>query len=880
MIWRTTVSRIPYKIEYSLLKDIVSFCNSRSARDGICVHSPVVKMGFHEDMFLSNNLLSLYAKCFGVAHARQLFDEMPCRDVASWTIVMSAYGKIRDHEEALELFDSMLVSGEFPNEFTLSTALRSCSASREFNHGTRLQAIVTKSGFDSNPVLSSALIDFYSKCGCTPEAYRVFKCMKNGDVVSWTMMVSSFVEAGSWSRALQLYCQMIGTGVAPNEFTFVKLLSASSFLGLNYGKLVHAHLMMLGIELNLVLKTALVDMYCKCQSMEDAVKASKMTPDYDVFLWTAVILGFSQSLQFREAIAAFHEMETSGVVPNNFTYSSILNACSSTLALDLGKQIHSRVNMAGLENDVSVGNSLVDMYMKCSDTVEDAVRAFEEIASPNVISWTSLIAGFSEHGIEQESFKAFGAMQAVGVQPNSFTLSTILGACGTIKSRTHARKLHGYIIKNNAYNNLVVGNALVDAYAGSGMVDDAWRVTRTMKHRDVITYTSLATRINQMGNHEMALNIITHMNNDDLRMDGFSLASFLSAAAGIPTMETGKQLHGYSLKSGLGCWISVSNGLVDLYGKCGSIHDANRAFREIREPDSVSWNGLIFGLASNGHVSSALSAFEDMRLAKVEPDQITFLLVIYACSHGGLVDMGLDYFHSMREKHGIRPQLDHYICLVDLLGRAGRLEEAMNVIETIPFKPDALIYKPLLSACKLHGNIPLGEQMARHGLELDPSDPAFYVLLANLYDNSGQSELGEKTRRMMRERGVRKNPGQSWMETRNMVHLFTAGDTSHPQIGKIHEKIESLITQFRDQGILYQENRALVHHSEKLAVAFGLLSTPEKAPIRIIKNIRICRDCHEFIMNVTMLVDREIIVRDGNRFHSFREGQCSCRGYW
>ena len=880
MIWRTTVSKIPSKIEYSLLKDIVSFCNSRSVRDGICIHSPIIQMGFQEDMFLGNNLLSLYGKCFGVAEARQLFDEMPCRDVASWTMLMSAYGKIGNHEEALELFDSMLISGEYPNEFTLSTAVRSCSALREFNHGTRFQALVTKSGFDSNPVLGSALIDFYSKCGCTQEAYRVFEYMNNGDIVSWTMMVSSFVEAGSWSQALQLYHRMIQTGVAPNEFTFVKLLAASSFLGLNYGKLVHAHLMMWRIELNLVLKTALVDMYCKCQSMEDAVKVSKLTLEYDVFLWTAIISGFTQSLKFREAITAFHEMETSGVVPNNFTYSGILNACSSILALDLGKQIHSRVVMAGLENDVSVGNSLVDMYMKCSNMIEDAVRAFGGIASPNVISWTSLIAGFSEHGLEQESIKVFGAMQGVGVRPNSFTLSTILGACGTIKSLTQTRKLHGYMIKNNADNDVVVGNALVDAYAGLGMVDDAWHVTSTMKHRDVITYTSLATRINQTGNHEMALNIITHMNKDDLRMDGFSLASFLSAAAGIPTMETGKQLHCYSVKSGLGSWISVSNGLVDLYGKCGCIHDAHRSFLEITEPDAVSWNGLIFGLASNGHVSSALSAFEDMRLAGVEPDQITCLLVLYACSHGGLVDMGLDYFQSMREKHGIRPQLDHYVCLVDLLGRAGRLEEAMNVIETMPFKPDALIYKTLLGACKLHGNIPLGEHMARQGLELDPSDPAFYVLLANLYDDSGRSELGEKTRRMMRERGVRKNPGQSWMEERNMVHLFTAGDTSHPQIGKIHEKIESLIAQFRNQGIWYQENRALAHHSEKLAVAFGLISTPPKAPIRIIKNIRICRDCHDFIMNVTRLVDREIIVRDGNRFHSFKKGECSCRGYW
>lgn len=880
MIWRTAVSKIPSKLEYSVLKDIVSFCNSRSLRHGICVQSPIVKMGFQQDLFLSNNLLSLYAKCFGVAQSRQLFDEMPSRDVASWTMLMSAYGKIGNHEEALELFDSMLISGEYPNEFTLSTALRSCSALGEFSHGSRLQAIVTKSGFDSNQVLGSALIDFYSKCGCNQEAYRVFEYMNNADIVSWTMMVSSFVEARNWSRALQLYQRMMETGVAPNEFTFVKLLSAASFLGLIYGKLVHAHLMMWGIELNLVLKTALVDVYCKCQSMDYAVKVSQLTDEHDVLSWTAIISGFSQNSKFIEAIDAFQQMEICGVAPSNFTYSAILNVCSSALALDLGKQIHSRVIMAGLENDISVGNSLVDMYTKSSNTIEDVVMAFRGIASPNVISWTSLIAGFSEHGLGQESLQAFRAMQAAGVRPNLFTLSTIAGACGTIKSLTQIRELHGYIIKTNADTNVSVGNALVDVYAGLGMVDDAWRVVSIMKHRDVITYTSLATRINQMGSHEMALNIIGCMNDDNIRMDEFGLASFLSAAAGIPTVETGKQLHCYSIKSGLGCWISVSNGLVDLYGKCGFIHEARRAFLEIPQPDAISWNGLISGLASNGHVSSALSAYEDMRLSGIEPDEITFLLVLHACSHGGLVDMGLDYFQCMREKYGFRPQPDHYVCLVDLLGRAGRLVEATNVIETMPFEPDALIYKTLLGACKVHGNIPLGEHMARQGLELDPLDPAFYVLLANLYDDSGQPELGNKTRRLMRERGVRKNPGQSWMEMRKMVHLFTAGDTSHPQIDKIHGKIESLITQLREHGIWYQENRALVHHSEKLAVAFGLLNTPPKTQIRIIKNIRICRDCHEFITNVSRLVEREIIVRDGNRFHSFKDGKCSCRGYW
>ncbi|KAK9292517.1 hypothetical protein L1049_020490 [Liquidambar formosana] len=749
---------------------VLSFCNKKSLQEGVCIHSPIVKLGLHEDLYLSNNMLSLYAKCYGVEHAHHFFDEMPYKDVVSWTGILSAYVRNGNHEEALELYDLMMTSGQYPNEYTLSSVLRSCSAMGKFNDGTRIQACIIKCGFGSNPVLGSTLIDLYSKCYYTEEAYKIFTCMDNGDTVSWTTMIASFVEAQSWSRALRLYPRMIEAGVPPNEFTFVKLLAASSFLGLNYGKLVHAHVIMWGIELNLVLKTALVDMYSKCQRMEDALKVSNQTPESDALLWTAIISGFAQNLKFREAVTAFREMEISGTRPNNFSFSGILNACSSSLSLELGEQVHSRVIMAGLEDDVSVGNALVDMYMRCSHMIEEALRVFRGITLPNVITWTSLIAGFAEHGLEQDSFQAFVEMRASGVQPNSFTLSSILGACSKIESLSQTKKFHGYIIKTKADHDIVVGNALVDTYAGLGMVDDAWNVIDMMSHRDVITYTSLATRINQRGHHEMTLNIITHMYDDNVKMDGFSLASFLSASAGLATMGTGKQLHCYSVKSGLGSWISVANGLVDLYGKCGFIHDAHRAFGEITEPDVVSWNGLIFGLASNGYISFALSAFEDMRLAGLTPDSVTFLLVLFACSHGGLVDLGLEYFQSMRETHDIRPQLDHYVCLVDLLGRAGRLEEAMVVIETMPFKPDALIYKTLLGACKLHGNIPLGEYMARQGLELDPSDPAFYVLLANMYYDSGQSDLGQRTRRMMRERGLRKNPGQSWMEIRNKIH--------------------------------------------------------------------------------------------------------------
>ncbi|KAH0978857.1 hypothetical protein GBA52_006034 [Prunus armeniaca] len=714
---------------------VLSLCNSRALKEGVCVHSPITKLGLQEDLYLSNNLLSLYAKCFGVEPARHFFDEMPDRDVVSWTGMLSAYVRNGRYDEALEFFDSMSISGQCPNEFTLSTVLRSCSLLGDFDYGTRIHAYVIKLGFESNQYLGSTMIDLYAKCGFTDEACKIFRNMDNRDTISWTTIISSLVQAEKFSQALAHYMDMICAGVHPNEFTFVKLLATSYSLGLNYGKLLHAHLIRLGMRLNLVLKTALVNMYSKCQKMEDAIKVSNQTPDSDVLLWTSVISGFTQSLRVTDAIAALHEMELSGIVPNNFTYSSILKASSEILSLELGKQIHSRIIKAGLENDTCAGGALVDMYMKCSDLAEDALGAFRDITSPSVITWTSLIAGFSEHGFEKDSFQSFAEMRAVGVQPNSFTLSSILRACTGCDT--------------------VVGNALVDAYAALGMVDDAWHVVTSMIHRDAITYTCLATRMNQMGRYEVALDVIIRMYMDDVEMDGFSIASFLSSSASLAAMETGRQLHSYSIKAGLA-------------------------------------------------------------------------------------------------------------------------KDAMEVIMTMPSKPDALIYKTLLGACKSHRNIALGEYVARQGIEVDPSDPAFYVLLANLYEESGQPDLAKSTRRVMRERGLKKNPGQCWMEIRNKVHLFNAGDRSHPQINEIHEKVESLITELKNRGNLYQDYEDSSYHIEKLAVAFGLLRTPLNASIRISKNMRICSECHNFIMIVTQFVDREIIVRDGNRLHVFRKGECSC----
>ncbi|CDP05128.1 unnamed protein product [Coffea canephora] len=767
----------PHNFEETCSK-IVSYCNKQLLKEGICVHSPSIKAGFQDNLWISNNLLALYSKCHGVDHARHFFEEMPYKDVVSWSGLLSAYVKHGCYEEALELYDLMKFSGECPNEYTLSIVIRACSALRDRNQGTTVQACAIKSGFDSNPVLTSSLIDLYSKCDNKEAAHKIFMNMRNGDTVSWTTMISSFIQEGSWITALRLFICMIKREIQPNEYTYAKILSACGGLTyLNSGRLIHARMLVLGIRLNLVLKTALTDMYARCKRMEDAIKVSKQTLEQDTVLCTTLLSGFCHNLEIKEAVDAIQQMVAHGITPNSYTYAVILNGCSLALTLQLGIQFHSRVIEIGLENNVSVGNALIDMYLKCSGGIIDAFKVFEQIRSPNIISWTSLISGFVEHGLGYEAFQAFEKMQFAGIMPNSFTFSSILQACGMMKSANHTRRFHGYIIKMNIGHDIVVANALVGAYAGLHMVDDAWRIIGEMHHRDVITYTSVASKLNQLGLFEMALEVISYMQEDNIEMDGFTLSTVLSASASLGAIPQGKQLHCYAIKSGFSGWTSVSNGLIAFYGKCGCMHDVKRAFDEACQPDVVSWNSLIFSLAVSGHVSSALSTFEDMKLAGVRPDSTTILAVLSACRRCGLVDMALEYFHSTREANDAVPELEHYVCLVDLLGRAGRMQEAMAIIETMPFRPDALIYKTMLNACKIHSDVPLGEEMASRGLELEPCNPAFYLLLADMYENSGKSDLREKTCGMMKERGIiQKDYSNSWMEKSNKVPLLIAGD--------------------------------------------------------------------------------------------------------
>ncbi|KAF0917987.1 hypothetical protein E2562_021684 [Oryza meyeriana var. granulata] len=591
-----------------------------------------------------------------------------CRAASSWAAAVADHARSGRHHAALTVFRRVLAvhpAAAAADELACSALLRCCDARLAY----QIHSQACRRGLvSSNPVLACSLLGFYaaaasSPTAAIPPARKLFDEMAHKDAVSYTAMMSALVRAGHWMQALALYPCMLQAGAPPTDHTFAELLSVCASGRLHrQGSQLHAQLLRWGTDLNLVLKTALVHMYCNCGSMDYAHTVLHSTPQTDVVLWTAIIAGYAQSGDLQAALQMFRCMTRAAVLPNAFTYAALIAACSSSRALQAGRQLHARLFKFALEHDTSVCNALVDLYSKSSSRLLDLLHAFHAVDKPNVVSWTALIAGLACHGRDEEAFLAFSQMRVSGVLPNSFTVSTLLKA---------------------------VGNSLVDLYVRFARMDDAWAVATTMAFiRDRFTYTSLARGLNQMGLQLRALEMVVRMFHEDVDVDGFSLASFLSSAASLASIETGMQLHSCSVKLGLSSDISVSNSLIDMYSKCKCMGEAKSVFQSISEPTVVSWNALMSALISNDCYNEALSAFEDMTLVGAKPDGITFSLVLFACNHGGLVDIGIKYFSSMGTLFGVLPQRSHYTLFLDMLGQAGRLAEAASIIDLIPVQPD------------------------------------------------------------------------------------------------------------------------------------------------------------------------------------------------
>ncbi|KAJ1282332.1 hypothetical protein BS78_03G043700 [Paspalum vaginatum] len=627
----------------------------------------------------------------------------------------------------------------------------------------------------------------------------------------------------------------------------------------------------------------------------------------------------SASASAREdALAGYADTLARGGRPDAYTFAPLLKAVArGGLA---AAAVHAHAVKFGLGGGAHVGSALVAAYASGGDGAA-AARALR--AAPTPVAWNALVSGHTRGGRHGEARRAFAGMVRAGAAPTHVTFVAVLAACGKARDARLGAQVHGRVVGSGCTAVAKVENALLDVYAECGDMGSARRLFDGMRVRGVVAWTSLVSGLARVGRVGEARGVFDRMPERDtvswtamidgyvraarfrevlevfremqyggVRADEFTMVSVITACAQLGALETGEWVRVYMSRQGIEMDVVVGNALIDMYSKCGSIERALAVFKGMHCRDKFTWTAIILGLAVNGYGEEAIDTFHRMIRVSEAPDEVTFVGVLTACTHAGLVDKGREFFLSMTGTYKIAPNVVHYGCIVDLLGRAGRITEALETIDQMPMRPNATILGTLLAACRLHGNAEIGELVAERLLQMDPGNSVAYILLSNMYAKSNKWEDVRRLRHAIMEKGIKKEPGCSLIEMNGVIHEFVAGDRSHPMSKEIYSKLEEIITGLKNAGyvpditevfveVAEEEKQKVIHcHSEKLAIAFALLSPESNSVIRVAKNLRMCLDCHNAIKWITRLYEREIVVRDRTRFHHFRHGFCSCKDYW
>lgn len=590
-----------------------------------------------------------------------------------------------------------------------------------------------------------------------------------------------------------------------------------------HGKTIHAHILKTGLDQYGALPNTLISMYGKCGLIKDAHKLFDEMPQRDQVSYASILTAYNQANLPNRALSIFLDMFIrDNLQPDHFIFASLVNSCAALNVLRIGQQVHARFILSEFSYDDIVKSSLVDMYAKCG-SVDVARVVFDKVCLKNSISWTAMING----------------------------------------------------------------------YARTGKKSEAIKLLRDMKEANLFSWTALISGLIQSGHLISAFHLFIEMRKEGIRIiDPFILSSVIGASANLAALELGKQVHCLVVKLGFEYSLYVGNALVDMYAKCSDIISSKTVFCYIVKKDVVSWTSIIVGLAQHGKAKEALTLYDDMVSTGLKPNEVTFVGLIYACSHVGLVNKGRDLFKSMVEYYGLSPNLQHYTCLLDLYSRSGHLDEAESLLNTMPFEVDEAVWASLLSACKRFGKIQMGIRVADRLMELGVKDPSTFILLSNVFAGVSMWENVAKVRKLMAVMDVKKEPGYSHVHLGKESEVFYAGETCHPMKNEMLVLLKDLDEEMRKRGYVpdisfvlrdlekQEKENQLFWHSERLAVAYGLLKGVPGSVIRVVKNLRVCGDCHTVLKFICSIVGREIVVRDASRFHHFKDGKCSCSDFW
>ncbi|PKA65502.1 Pentatricopeptide repeat-containing protein [Apostasia shenzhenica] len=691
----------------------IACANLKSLRHGRLVHQHLsCTSNTAPDVILHNHILNMYGKCGAMDEARQLFDEMPERNLVSWTSMISGYSQNFREIEAVEFFIEMLRSGFFPDQFSLGSVVRSCSGLSDAELGRQLHSYAIKLDYGSDLIVENTFVNMYSNSDRIDEAFAVFQRIAEKDLISWGSMISGFSQHGHDLEALYLFREMIGEG--------------------------------------------------SCQ-------------------------------------------------PNQFHFGSVFNSCGSLNLLEYGKQLHSLCIKFGHGKDAFAGCSLSEMYAQCG-RLDFTKMTFYHVEFPDIVSWNSVIGAFSRGGLLDESLRFFSKMRLSGLNPDNITIRWLLSACTSPQYLFQGQTLHSYTLKMTFARNTAICNSLLNMYAKCSDLNTVSYLFEDMEsNQDTVSWNTVLTACLQHQQPEEVFQLSRQMQSLEIEFDHITLNSVLSASADLSCLEIGSQVHGIAFKAGFEEMLMVRNCLIHMYARCGNIDDARKLFELTgSDCDVFSWSSLIVGYAQSGCGSESLQLFEQMQSFMIKPNHVTFLGVLTACSHMGLVDEGLYYYNSMISIYAISPTREHCSCIVDLLARSGRLMEAENFIQNMPIEPDLKMWKSLLAACRAQNNTDIGKRAAEYVISEDPTDSSAYILLCNIYASSGCWEDAANIRKLMKSYGVKKSPGKSWIEIKGEMSVFIAEDRKHSQTEDIYGMLE----------VLDFDMRTAEHEKEKMQMPF------------------------------------------------------------
>ncbi|KAL1538396.1 pentatricopeptide repeat-containing protein [Salvia divinorum] len=754
------------------LANLLQNCiDNKAYKAGKAIQAQIFRTYQFSNTFLVNRLIELYSKCGNIQAGRRLFDQMPHRNIFSYHAILDSYCKLNDVDNAYQVFDQMRERNSVswnliismlsrngledkalasyyamrlncfvPTRFTLASVLSACGGLGKLEYGRECHGHATKLGLDANLYVGNALLGMYMKCVSIEDAVMVFGDLPEHNEVSFTAMMEGLVGADRVDEAFGMFRLM-------HRERIIDCVSLSSVLSVcskcefgvddddgsvgkrhvMHGAQVHGLIVKAGFLGDLHLNNSLLNMYAKLGCMDCAEMLFNSMSQVSVVSWNVMIAGYAKGYHLQRAIECMERMQSCGVEPDEVTCVNMLAACLR------------------------------------SGDVETGLRIFNGMSVPSLASWNAMLSGYSQNECHREAVILFREMQFRKVRPDRTTFAIILSSCASMGLLEGGKQIHAALWKAELSMDLYVTSGLIAVYSKCSKIEVAKAIFNMAPKYDIVCWNSVLAGLSLNSMDAEGFNFFRRMLREGMLPTEFSYASALNCCSSLSSLSQGRQIHGLIVKEGHSNNVYVGTALVDMYSKCGNVDGARQFFDMMACKDLVTWNEMIHGYAQNGRGEDAVDLFRDMIKASIEPDHITFVAVLTACSHSGLVDTGLKVFKSMQQEYGVEPLSDHYTCIVDTLGRAGRFNEVEEIIEKMPYKDDPIVWEVLLSSCRVHGNVNLARRAADELFRLDSGNSAPYSLLANMYSSLDRWDDVQDVRDIMGRQQVSKEPGYSWV---------------------------------------------------------------------------------------------------------------------